>query len=303
MSEVEVADVTVVTPAWRAAGTIGRALTSVARQTVRPREVIVVDDGSDDGTSEAARAFADALAPTALKVIRQENAGPGAARNRAIAEASGAILAFLDADDEWLPEKLEVSLAVFSSQPAVLVAHNMIVQDGETTARFDCARHLTQGMDGFAALYKRGFVATATVLCRRTAATAAGGFDRTLRSGQDYELWLRIARDHPCGVVLLPDYLTRYHVVPGSVSSKVGLRRRCSLEIARRHAPALRGRTRFPAGVAALRVAIVTAEAVLAYRRKRDWLSATAVVAALPWALAATLAALLSGSAREGGTA
>ncbi len=297
------ADVTVITPAWCAAGTIGRALTSVARQTVRPREVVVVDDGSDDGTFDAAQAFADVLAPTELRIIRQENGGPGAARNRAIAEASGEVLAFLDADDEWLPSKLEVSLAALRSRRAVLVAHNMIVEDGGTTVRFDCARHLRQGADGFAALYKRGFVATATVLCRRDAATASGGFDRTLRSGQDYELWLRIARDNPGAIALLPDYLTRYHVVPGSVSSKVGLRRRCSLEIARRHAPELRGRTRFPAAVAAFRVVIVTAEAVLAYRRKRDWLSAAGVVAAMPWALAVTLASLLPAPGRAGGAA
>lgn len=302
MTPSDCADVTVIIPAWRAAETIRRALASVARQTVRPSEVVVVDDGSDDGTSDAARAMAADLSPTALKVIRQENSGPGAARNRAICEASGSVLAFLDADDEWLPEKLETSLSALRDG-IVLVAHNITTLDDSGVQPFDCARHLPAGTDAFVALFKRGFVSTATVVCRAETVRAAGGFDETLRSGQDYELWLRIAKAHPMGFAVLPGFLTRYHVLPGSVSSRVGLRRRCSIEIARRHAPALRGRTSNPISVAGLRIAFITAEAFISYRHRRDWLSAFAVAASLPWTLAVVVFGYVRSRGANGGPA
>lgn len=262
-------DVSVVMPAWRAEATIARALASIAAQTVRPREVIVVDDGSEDGTCAAAEAMADALAPTALRVFRQENAGPGAARNRAIAESSGALLAFLDADDEWLPEKLAVSLDALADPGVALVAHNLLLEDGGALSRLDCARHLPAGADAFPALFKRGFVATSSVVCRRDAVDAAGRFDESLPSGQDYELWLSIARDDPRSFALLPDYLTRYHVVPGSVTSRTELRRRCAIRIAKRHAAGLRRRAVRPLFVLYFRLAVIAIEAATAALRNR----------------------------------
>ena len=77
-------DVSVIIPAYRAAQTIGRTLHSIARQTVTPREIVIVDDGSDDDTAKVARSFADMLAPCALKIVTQPNLGAGAARNRAL---------------------------------------------------------------------------------------------------------------------------------------------------------------------------------------------------------------------------
>ena len=108
----EFADVSVIVAAYQAAGTIGRALRSIAGQTLKPREVVVVDDGSSDGTFEAAESEAPNMNGIELRVFKTwENHGAGAARNRAIAESREPTLAFLDADDEWLPEKLERSTA------------------------------------------------------------------------------------------------------------------------------------------------------------------------------------------------
>ncbi len=100
------ADVAVVIPAYNAEKLLPRALRSVLTQTVAPREVLVVDDGSSDGTSDVARSFG---AP--VRCIRQENAGAAAARNRGIAEATAEWIAFLDADDWWEPERLALGLA------------------------------------------------------------------------------------------------------------------------------------------------------------------------------------------------
>ncbi len=282
-------DVSVVIPAYRAAGTIERALRSVASQTRLPREVVIVDDGSEDGTLERAKALESEMAPVSLKLFRQDNAGPGAARNRAIAESSGAILAFLDADDEWLPKKLEQSLRHLASGNVALVAHNITVQDGNATQEFDCAQHLREGTDAFVALFKRGFISTATVVCRRDAVEAAGGFDPTLRSGQDYELWLSIARRDPRRIVVLDDVLTRYHVMPGSVSSHLELRRRASLTIAKRHATGLRNRTVCPACILTKRVLIIAAECTISHVRRGAGLSAARVLALLPFDLASAL--------------
>ena len=104
------ADVSVVIPAWQAAATIGRALASIGTQTATPGEVIVVDDGSTDGTAAAAQTAVGLLGGSPLCVLTQTNAGAGAARNRGIEAAQGRLLAFLDADDEWLPGKLERSI-------------------------------------------------------------------------------------------------------------------------------------------------------------------------------------------------
>jgi teichuronic acid biosynthesis glycosyltransferase TuaG len=291
--ELPMVEVSVVMPAWRAADTVGRALQSVAAQTVLPREVIVVDDGSDDGTSERAEAMRARLAPVSLKVVRQANAGPGAARNRAISESACSVLAFLDADDEWMPDKLAVSLRALDDPGVALVAHNIVVRDGDAETSVDCARHLPHGADAFVALYKRGFISTATVVCRRTAVEEVGGFDESLPSGQDYELWLSIARNETRRFVLLADRLTRYHVVAGSISSKIGLRRRCAARIAIRHAAGLRGRVAVAAVPLFARFAIITVEALTAHRQRSQWGAAAADLLVFPVVLIAGALSLL----------
>jgi glycosyltransferase involved in cell wall biosynthesis len=272
-------------PAFRASGTVGRALASVAAQTLRPERAIVVDDGSDDGTAEAAEACRGALDDIELTIVRQGRQGPGAARNRALAEATTEFVGFLDADDEWLPQKLARSMPSLTGPSVVLVCHSIVVVDNARETHADCTRHLRNGADTFAALYKRGFVATSTVVARTEALRAAGGFDAALPSGQDYEFWLRIARRNRGTIVVLPDALTRYHVTAGGISTRVDERRRCALEIARRHAAGLyEHRTAYFRGVAS-RVAIVSYEAASAHLRQGHWMSAVKAAGAFPAAL------------------
>ena len=94
--------ISVVIPAFDSEATIARAIESVLAQTYKDYEIIVVDDGSKDGTGDAVRAFGDKV-----NYIYQENAGVSVARNTALAAAKGEWIAFLDADDQWLPDKLE----------------------------------------------------------------------------------------------------------------------------------------------------------------------------------------------------
>jgi len=231
--------ISVIIPAYKAAKTIGRALASVVTQTLRPDEIIVVDDGSHDGTFKAAEAFKVHMNGINLKVINQQNLGAGAARNRAIAEASGTWLAFLDADDEWLPEKLALSVESINKHDLTLFAHNYLaIKEGEETW-VDCAARYSAAADPYIALYRKGFLATSTILVRRDAVIEAGCFDETLAAAQDFDLWLNILKKDDAAFRVEPDALTRYHITPGSITSHTARRLDCSLRIATRHAPSL----------------------------------------------------------------
>jgi glycosyltransferase involved in cell wall biosynthesis len=165
--------VTAVIPAYNSAAYIGNALRSVLGQTSPPREIIVVDDGSADGTAEVAACYP-------ICVIRQKNGGPGAARNAGIRAASGEWIALLDADDCWNPDKLERQIPALNDPRLGVLS---------STARYP------PGPMSFEELWARNRVATSTVLLRKAAIEDAGYFDedRALISVEDYNLWLRIS--------------------------------------------------------------------------------------------------------------
>jgi glycosyltransferase involved in cell wall biosynthesis len=109
---MKINNVSCVIPAWNAAGTIGRAIQSVLRQTAIVSEIVVVDDGSTDETGAVVARIG---AP--VRLVQQVNAGCEAARNRGIAESTGEFIAFLDADDVWMPNKIERQLVAFQERP------------------------------------------------------------------------------------------------------------------------------------------------------------------------------------------
>lgn len=262
------ADVSVVVPAWRAAGTIGRTLASIAMQTRPPKEVILVDDGSDDDTVGLAESWRDKLNGISLIVLQQKNQGAGAARNLAVQNATSAFLAFLDADDEWMPEKLERSLSALESNRADLVFTDMQVEEGGQVSYMDANKHLLATNDPYSALCVRGFVPTSTVIVRRDAVVATGGFDPSLRSGQDYELWLRLL-GNGLRPTALPEALTLYHVTKGSITARPLLRLLCNLRILFRQKQRLHERgAGFMLSTLQQRLVIIFAEALIALSRK-----------------------------------
>lgn len=279
------ADVSVIIPAFRAEATIRRALASVAAQTLRPKEVIVVDDGSPDRTSDEARAMAGTLGDIPLRVIRQDRAGPGAARNRALREASAAFVAFLDADDEWLPAKIERSFAHITDG-LVLVAHDGFIVDASGGRSLNaCARRFTEPRDPFVTLYRKGFIDTCSVVARRGAVLAAGGFDEQLPNAQDFDLWLKMLAPPGARFVVFAEPLVLYHLSPEGVMSHVDRRLACCLEIARRHARALTARPGSALASVLFRVLAVHHEAAMAHRRRGRPLSALAAGLAAPTSL------------------
>ena len=286
------ADVSVVMPAYRNAATIGRALASIAGQTLPPREVIVVDDGSDDDTVAVVKAMARRMGPVRLRLFTQPNQGAGAARNRAVAVAGGTWLAFLDADDQWLPTKLERSLA--ESDGLVMTSHNLInvAPDGTESYNDSRARWRRDPADPYRTLFLRGFISSSTVLVRREALVAAGGFDETLRSAQDYEMWLAVLAGAGDRFRTFGDPLLRYTLAPDGITSRIDRKVACSLAILRRHMGILRRRPGPVLRLVVLRAAIIHYEAIQAYRGRGQTGRAALELLRFPFRLAGLLAAL-----------
>lgn len=219
------ADISVVIPCHNAAKWIAGTLQSVLAQQPPPREVIVVDDGSSDGSAElVGRQF-----PT-VQVIRQANAGVAAARNRGLAVATSTWVAFIDADDLWLPGKLQAQLQLLQSQAGARMAYTawhvwpsqaavpelawLHGQGGGDASRW-------QGASGwiYTDLLLDCVVWTSTVLARRDLFAEIGQFDETLRIGEDYDLWLRASRVTP--ILRVPQPLALYRMHPASITRRV----------------------------------------------------------------------------------
>lgn len=185
--------VSVVIPAYNAADTLPRALRSALEQTYAPLEVIVVDDGSTDGTATVAERFQGSTGPPVL-VLRQQNQGPSAARNSAIKSAAGEFVAFLDADDRWFPEKLEHQVDLMQREGTrfsatgfhyYAVAHDHEGSEAFTDWRPDRAAVLDR-------MLVRNCIMTTTVCVARDLLDNAGLFDPAISYGEDYDLWMRI---------------------------------------------------------------------------------------------------------------
>jgi glycosyltransferase involved in cell wall biosynthesis len=205
----------IVIAAYQAVSTVGEAVESALGQTRAALEVIVCDDGSTDGT-------ADALEPYRSRIvyIRQENRGEGAARNAAAQHARGDFLAFLDADDVYLPERLEAlgELAVVRPDLDVLSADAFLESGGVVLRRcYDPSWPFAAG-DQRTAILERNFV-LAHAAVRRARFLAAGGFDESLRYAADWDLWLRLVLDG-ARVGLVCEPLSRYRITPGSLSAQ-----------------------------------------------------------------------------------
>ena len=206
--------VSVIVPAFNAARTISRALSSIGAQTHGAIEVIVVDDKSTDETL----AVLGAWTKFPIRVIAlDENAGPARARNAGLAVATGRYVAFLDADDEWLPEKTVLQAAALQDNPeATLVVCDAACIDecGKTVAREFADAPPVQGADAWRALLRYSFIATPCVMARRAVFDEVGKFDTSLSVAEDQDMWIRMALAGPVLVIDKP--LVRIHVSPAS---------------------------------------------------------------------------------------
>jgi len=188
--------VSIIVPAYNAARTVTRAIESLLAQTYEDIEILVVDDGSKDGTEEVCRKYGDRI-----RYIRQDNQGPSEARNTGIRNASGEYIGFLDADDWYLPEKIEQNIKLFSEYPEAGAVTSAFVQrtafgDSVTpqTGRVFSDAGEKGLVDYFLSEFQGNWIVTTdTILVRREVIDAVGVFRSDLRYGEDLDLWCRIA--------------------------------------------------------------------------------------------------------------
>jgi len=232
--------ISVVIPAYNLAGFIEKALESVCSQTSLPDEILVVDDGSADATPTIVERFAGSRPPGFIRLLRQERKGPGAARNHGIQEAKGNWVSFLDGDDVWLADKISKVREAIAVQPdAVIVAHDEyeVGLDGHEILKPLHAYYHSE-LKLFPQLFRRCFFSTSCITANRSALLAVGGFDTSLPSAQDFELWLKLA--HYEKLVFVPLPLAKYVLRPNSISANIDNRLICLLRIFRRHLPRLK---------------------------------------------------------------
>jgi len=191
--------ISVIIPVYNGAAFIGEALASIAAQHYTPLEIIVVDDGSTDTTAAAVQSFAASNA-LPLHYLYQPNRGPAAARNAGIALAQGVVLAFLDADDRWSGDKLQIQLPLLQGPPAASVVMGW--------ARFFCSLADEAGGVQEKVSEPVGLGVVQAMLCWRSVFERVGLFNPDLRLGEDTDWLLRLREAnlqllHHSDVVLL----------------------------------------------------------------------------------------------------
>ncbi len=216
--------ISVIIPAYNGERTILETIRSVQEQTCSDFEIIVINDGSTDRTLELLNAVEDPR----LKIFSYSNGGLPTARNRGISRATGEFIAFLDADDLWTPDKLELQLAALQQHPEAGVAYSWTYfMEDESLSLKECEPVFFEG-NVYANLLVGDFIYNGSnTLIRRQAIDSTGEFDPTLKSCEDWDYWLRLAsRWH---FVVVNKHQILYRRSQGAMSSKVEIMKQACL--------------------------------------------------------------------------
>jgi glycosyltransferase involved in cell wall biosynthesis len=221
-------EISIVIPAYNAEKTIKKTIESVLEQTYQDFEIIVINDGSIDKTVQIVESFKDKR----INIFSYENCGLPTARNRGIYRSTGEFIAFLDADDLWTKDKLEMQLNALKESPEAGLAYSWtcfmdVDEQGEAVSFLRSPEYAFAG-DVYQQLLIGDFIHSGSnTLIRYQAIQAAGEFEPTLKSCEDWDYWLRIAaRFH---FVVVPKYQILYRRTPGGMSSKVEVMKEASL--------------------------------------------------------------------------
>jgi glycosyltransferase involved in cell wall biosynthesis len=215
--------ISVIIPCHNGEAFLKQALESVLAQTFPAAEIVLVDDGSTDGTPAVGRGYAERY-PNVIRYIRQEKSGVSTARNTAVREARHEWIAFLDADDWWKPEKLArqvavIEAAVLESQPPPDLLYtplHIFYPDGSSEEM--------QGLSPdrmWPELRYGNLITPSSVLLRRRLFLEAGGFDLRIHGSEDWELWVRLILDQKIHLGWVPAALTCYRETDVNSSKRV----------------------------------------------------------------------------------
>ena len=208
--------ISVIIPVYNGEKTIKETIGSVLQQTFADFELIAIDDGSQDKTLEIISSIEDSR----IKVFSYPNAGLGASRNRGISLAVGEYISFLDADDVWTPDKLEAQLKALEENPLAAVAYSWTDLIDESSQFLRIGGHVTVNGDAYAHLLLVNFLENGSnPLIRREALMEVGGFDESIPSAADWDLWIRLSARYPFVAVPSPQIL--YRVNSTSMSTNV----------------------------------------------------------------------------------
>lgn len=229
--------VSIVIPTYNRAEMLKQALRSVLAQTFTDYEAIVVDDGSTDNTREAVESFRDER----VRYVWQENQWLAAARNTGIAHATGDLVAFLDSDDLWFPNMLELLVPAFERYPQaglVYSSHARVFDDISFPylQDFVCGREQEMVGNQYHYFLTGDKMGVDEVLVRRELFDKIGGFDRSLRYCEDWNMWLRIAKE--ADFCYIPGPVSAVRVHQGQMSKDDAGMLECELRQLREFAPA-----------------------------------------------------------------
>ncbi|MEA2091113.1 MAG: glycosyltransferase [Campylobacterota bacterium] len=187
--------ISVVIPTYNRYEALKRALASVYAQTHKAKEIIIIDDGSTDETSQIIKLFPD------IKYFYQKNSGVSSARNLGIEKSESEWIAFLDSDDEWHPDKLGEHLELHLSQPELLMSYTdeKWIRDSKEVKLPKKYRKF--GGDIFKESLSHCIIAPSATLIHKELLNRVGCFDESLEVCEDYDLWLRVAIDNEIGLI------------------------------------------------------------------------------------------------------
>jgi len=206
--------VSVIIPTYNKADTIMRAIESVRAQSFKNHEIIVVDDGSTDNTKEILRDLPD------VRYFYRENAGPAAARNLGVRHASAKLIAFLDSDDEWHPDKLAKCVeALLETPKARVVISNYTIYDDEKKEEIKPPRRLRHYTPlRILVSFNETNLHTSSVVTHKIVFDSVGGFDERFIRGEDWELWIRFSEI--AEFFYIDEPLVKVHIHPDSLTKR-----------------------------------------------------------------------------------
>ncbi|MGB3758605.1 MAG: glycosyltransferase [Rivularia sp. (in: cyanobacteria)] len=220
------AEVSIIIPAYNAHSTIIETIKSVQKQTFSDWELIVIDDGSTDNTLEVL----DTVEDSRIKVFSYKNGGVSVARNRGISHAMSDFIAFLDADDLWTRDKLELQLTALKKYPEAGVAYSWTMNMNSTGDTFYSADNVYFQGNVYGELLIKNFIANGSnLLIRQEAIESIGEFDSTVVPCEDWDYYLRLASNWDFVVVPKPQILYRHS--PESQSANVDIMEQAYLTI------------------------------------------------------------------------